>query len=226
MDEKNDKNSAEKRQILKKNIIIVKKIHLISLFILLVLIFVAIIGFSSVISFKNYLGCDKNKSFAVQKTLDGNKTTKIEVNGTNTSNIIKINYRLPLDMRPYLYELTVLTDFNEFVEPVDFNGTVIIHMKCMKTTDKIILHVKELEIFNKTIKLVKSTTQEVLIKSLSVDYEREFFIVELYEQLQIEGNYTLFIQYRGFIKEDNIGLYRSSYIDNQGKQRYYITLLY
>ena len=205
---------------LRKKHFIIKKFHLITAVTFFTLIFSALIGSSFIIIFKKYIQCGAFKSGLEENplhVLDSAKSIvplSLSLNQTK-----KVEYRLPSDLKPSLYELTIWAYFNDTVEPVDFNGTVKIYFKCFKSTDKIIIHAKELEIFNNTIKVQHSVDNQIRVKSLGFDYEREFCIIELSNQLKKDENYTLFIQYRGYIKEDNIGFYRSSYHDNDGKRR-------
>jgi hypothetical protein len=48
------------------------------------------------------------------------------------------------------------------------------------------------------------------------DFEREFFVLDSVSDLEFkkDQNYTIHIEYTGYLKTDNIGFYRSSYVKN------------
>jgi hypothetical protein len=211
MDENNKQFSLRKEHF------IIKKFHLLTAIAIFVLVF-STLGFSFMILLRRYVQCGESTFKLAEKSEYKTTSTNMIIESYLILNQLTIQYRLPSDIKPFSYELVLLVYFNDTAEPVDFNGTVKIHFKCLKNTDKIIVHAKELEIFNNTVK-VQSHVDQIEIKSFSIDFEREFFIIELSNPLKTDLDYTLIIQYKGYIKEDNIGFYRSSYFDNYGKKR-------
>ena len=203
---------------------IVKKFHaILTLIFLILLIFVVVIIFSFIITLKSrkiFNNCNSTSTLAI-KSENNHSIQLIE--------IIKLNYRLPLDIKPYFYDLTIFTTFNDVTAPDDYIGIVKIDFKCFKETDKVILHGKDLYIFNKTVKVsavMESMHQDITIRRLDHDYEREFLIIELNNQLTANLNYTISIKYQGYFKDDNVGFYRSFYFDNQGTKRYDLFFFY
>jgi aminopeptidase N len=52
------------------------------------------------------------------------------------------------------------------------------------------------------------------------DFERQFFVASLSQTFKANNNYTVFVQFTGYLTDDNAGFYRSSYLDNNQKRRW------
>jgi aminopeptidase N len=214
-----DDDDDSKEKTIRKEFFIIKKFHAIITISFFVLICVTILVLSFVFSFK----IANNNNEINEKCMKHVENLTIKNDVTMTSLVVKVDYRLPQNIKPYLYDLIIKTNFYDDIEPVDFNGTVKIYFKCFKQTDKVILHVKNLDIFNSSIKVNQVSpglTAEFKVKDLVYDLEREFLIIELDSPFFDDRNYVVTIQYKGYLKDDNIGFYRSSYFDSQGNKRW------
>ena len=83
-----------------------------------------------------------------------NKEIKVstEVSSSKmTTNTTKIVYRLPKNIKPYSYEITVIATFNVSTEPNEFDGCVEILFECYERTDLIKLHKKDIDINKSSI---------------------------------------------------------------------------
>ncbi len=150
---------------------------------------------------------------------------KKEGNNSNENNHEKINYRLPRDLLPYFYEIFIKPYFNVTQEPDLYIGNVLIKFRCTKTTSKLIVHSHEnLEINNSSLELSSlSDSNFNTIKKFDwfFDQRTQFFIADFKRNIFFENqNYSLNIGFKGLLKDDNAGIYKSSYRDNEGNKRF------
>ncbi len=87
-----------------------------------------------------------------------------------------------------------------------------------------VLHSHEnLELNNNSLELNSlSDTNFNTIKKFywTFDHKTQFFIAEFKRNIFLEGqNYSLNIGFKGLLKDDNAGFYKSSYRDNEGRKR-------
>jgi hypothetical protein len=134
-----------------------------------------------------------------------------------------INYRLPTNLKPTLYELTIKPYIGENYndKSFTFEGYVNISFICLNQTNKIILHAKDL--FIRSTKLYEINNSyfsgisynEILIdNNLYYDDIREFIIINLNKDCVNGNNYVISINYTGVISNSLAGFYRSSYLDS------------
>ncbi len=125
----------------------------------------------------------------------------------------KINYRLPTHLKPFYYEISIKSFIGSMYaeKSFKFDGNINISFTCLNSTDKIVLHIKDLEIKNETLKLTHSN--EIIEANLSWtnDFDREFMIINLNKECVKFNNYTLHMLYTGEISENLAGYYQSSY---------------
>ena len=104
-----------------------------------------------------------------------------------------------------------------------FDGQVKIFYTCLEPTSRIVLHELELDIKSISI-LASQKTQNAaglvvdqidIIPMSQVDYDltREFLIINLKSNCIKDANYTLNIDYTGYLTTSLAGFYRSSYLD-------------
>lgn len=90
-------------------------------------------------------------------------------------------------------------------------------MQCVKPTNKIILHSKNLEILEDNVSLKQvsavNETSEVPITAHSYSKENDFYIVMLGQKMVPGSTYFYYIPFRGELNEGLAGYYRSSYYD-------------
>jgi aminopeptidase N len=125
-----------------------------------------------------------------------------------------ISYRLPNNTRPLFYDIHLTTHIHE--NKFEFSGHVTIKFTVKSMPyNEITLHMKMLE--NLDIKLLNDTAG--LIES-DVDFDHEdvtdFLTIKPKNGLQLNGVYHLDIAFDGTLRDDNLGFYRSSYLNPQG----------
>ncbi len=137
------------------------------------------------------------------------------------------NYRLPTDILPYHYDLLVKVQLNKTIgNSFPYEGELKIELTCYKDTSFLIFHIEKLDIDNSTISLTSSmdTTFGTLEGfNWYNDYQRNFFIANLTKKFRAANNYTLYIKYTGYLADDNVGFYRSSYNDSNGLKKWLMT---
>ena len=130
--------------------------------------------------------------------------------------------RLPKNLLPYYYQLFFIANFNDEIEPIDYTGTVLIFFKCINVTNKLILNVMNLEIDETSIIMegITDTNIKFSINKISINRDKELLIIENGENFKNNHNYTVYIQFKGFLKDDDIGLFRLSYFDKFRNRKY------
>lgn len=137
-----------------------------------------------------------------------------------------VNYRLPTDVKPQHYELelTPYFDDDENHEDFTFDGWVSIKLQAtVAQVDKIILHMNDLII--KDWRLVDAQLPSTTVASglfVASDYEAitHFWTIPIRNQLggsiylDTARQYTLIINYSGYLREDMNGFYRSYYYED------------
>ena len=139
------------------------------------------------------------------------------------TNQAAISYRLPTNLVPYLYEIIVDVQFeNETGKSFAYDGFVKMFFRCEQDTNDLVFHINQVDVENTTL-TVKSLTDNSFpdIKGFKWyrDYEREFFIANLTQKFKKGHNYTAWVHYTAYLKDDNIGFYRSSFMKN-GQRRW------
>lgn len=126
-----------------------------------------------------------------------------------------VNYRLPNNIKPFLYDITLKVNMESPSHvnhsPFTFDGLINIHFTCLEPTKNIILHQKDLNInlFNLTQNLVLIKTEE----NIEYDSTRDFMKIIMNQPCIKALNYSLQISYSANLSESLSGFYLSSYID-------------
>jgi len=161
-----------------------------------------------------------------------------------------INYRLPKSLVPYHYDLliqpffraTEKPEYYECVERIDFryllnNNKVFMFTplslsltslkssRCVADTDKFVLHMKNLDIKNNTLKIVSDSFGTIANFVWSYDNETSFLTVDLSSvtpkrTFLANNNYSFYAEFKGYITDDLLGFYRTSYKDDSNQTRY------
>jgi len=131
---------------------------------------------------------------------------------------------LPSDLKPFSYEISVRPYIGTVAEygaekSFKFDGNVTINFICLNPTSKIILHIKDLDIKNETLKLHSLSINDTIEVSQKWrnDFQREFMILNMNKECTLNQNYSLNMLYVGQISEYLSGFYRSSYTTSDGK---------
>lgn len=126
------------------------------------------------------------------------------------------SYRLPKEVVPISYNLTILTKQDTFA----YEGVVEVRLKVLAETGVIILHSDNLIIKEDGVKLFQQMTSETdrkiwhrsPIVRQCYDPKRQFYVIAPAKALPNE--YLLIMKFRGEIRDDVFGFYRSSYVEN------------
>lgn len=175
-----------------------------------------------------------------------NKIGKLNESSTPASKAEKsgavTDYRLPRSLKPYYYDLQIKPYFNVTSMPSRYDGHVTIRFTCLEDTSKLVMHINNLRVDNDSIEVAlindssfdaqnngtaaKNDTGHVerlkIWKRLTwfLDPKRQFFIVQFGKRIFKKGqNYMVDVSFTGVLKDDNSGLYASSYIDANGNRR-------
>lgn len=159
---------------------------------------------------------------SMNKSIDDwfTQTPSIEdENGEDTSLIE--SYRLPKDIKPFLYQLTIKpyigTNESYGEKAFTFDGQMKMHFTCVHSTNQIVFHAFNLLINKDTIEVRDSKDQHIPLKDgLQYEAKRNFMTLTMTQKCTVTENYTLALEYRGFINEDLVGFYQSSYTDENG----------
>lgn len=91
---------------------------------------------------------------------------------------------------------------------------VILQIKCISSTDSIILHSKNHSVDEGRIalKCLNETEDIPTVSEISQDIESDFLIIKLSQALQEDHHYELELHFYGDIEEEKVGFYRSSYL--------------
>lgn len=131
----------------------------------------------------------------------------------------QINYRLPNNTKPEAYDIFLKTDVAN--GNFEFFGSVKITIRVLQTSNEITLHQRQLDITS--IELVQNDGEQVTIVGRKYDKTTEFLsILTAHNALKQGSKLFLRIDYKGTLREDAGGFYRSSYTDENGK-RVYVT---
>jgi hypothetical protein len=130
--------------------------------------------------------------------------------------IVEINYRLPTNLKPFEYEIYLKPYIGEAQlygnRSFTFDGQVRIFYTCLEPTSKIVLHELDLQI-KRVVHGSQRQSQEIPMSQIEHDATREFLIINLRSNCQTNANYTLKIDYIGYLSTSLAGFYRSSYLD-------------
>ncbi|XP_034486438.1 aminopeptidase N [Drosophila innubila] len=134
------------------------------------------------------------------------------------------NYRLPNNTVPVSYNVELWTEVHTGKR--EFQGKVIIDLQVIEATSSITLHARQTENFKASI-ISKDTVNSNSIP-LTVTYEsrREFLLLtptSSTNNFAANTNWTLTIEYTGFLRTDQGGFYLSSYTDDEGEVHYLAT---
>ncbi|KAJ8664402.1 hypothetical protein QAD02_006064 [Eretmocerus hayati] len=128
-----------------------------------------------------------------------------------------LGYRLPQSVKPVGYRLRIETQIGVTgkEDSEDFNGRVEIDVNVAEKTNEIILHSKNLSIYE--FHMTKFDRNEKLnLVTMSVDIKRDFLIIERTNSEFEIGMYTLTFVYSGLLREDSSGFFKLSYLNDNG----------
>ncbi|CAL8109596.1 unnamed protein product [Orchesella dallaii] len=145
-----------------------------------------------------------------------------------------MDVRLPENILPIYYKLELIP-YVEEAKNFTLDGKAWIDVKCIKATEKITLHLKNISIKKDTVSVTPIREAELPVSnvrsedggSLAVqkhefDEDREFYNITVSPGLEEGKLYRIFIEYTGMLDDSLGGFYRSSYIDKDTKEKRYI----
>lgn len=135
------------------------------------------------------------------------------------------NYRLPTSIRPNRYELTIKPYFNTTYRPEIYNAHIKIYFSVFEETNKFVIHSLGLKINFTSLVFLTSGQSDPFADSNSVEWIQDnttnlLEITLLNDKTFKSGqNYSFSIDYVGFTIDNNVGFYRSSYLDSDGVRK-------
>lgn len=122
-------------------------------------------------------------------------------------------YRLPLEVKPISYEITLHPDYSTFL----FDGKVVIKVKAQKQGQRITLHSLNQNIL---YVVVKDDAGASLTTTFRLDEEKQFLIISTTQYLIENSEYAIDITYQGYLNDRNEGFYKASYLDESGIEKW------
>ncbi len=119
-----------------------------------------------------------------------------------------LEYRLPANVTPERYDLTLTPDLKAFT----FEGSEIVAITVHEATADVVLNALELEIES----AVAERSGKSLTAQIELEPARERARLRFGESLE-PGSWTLRIKFRGILNDKLHGFYRSQYTDAAGK---------
>jgi len=131
-----------------------------------------------------------------------------------TSNGKSRHMRLPKKLIPLRYKLFVTPFIVQ--DNFTFQGHVEIDIKVMeKNVDCITLHSQGLNIFENIVKVMDSDNHNYEIVGFGYEDATNFLTIFVSKNLPLENTIKVIIDYQGKLASDLMGLYRSSYFDEE-----------
>ncbi|KAL1373676.1 hypothetical protein pipiens_018522, partial [Culex pipiens pipiens] len=123
-----------------------------------------------------------------------------------------VDYRLPTHNIPKHYDLWLYPKLEEGT----FEGRVIIDVETVAATNKIVLHRYLLDITDVKINPID---QVVGYGGFTFDNEKDFLIISTLSDLQPGKQTKVTIEFKGQMDNKIVGLYSSSYLNEETKER-------
>nr|XP_045584294.1 uncharacterized protein LOC123746672 [Procambarus clarkii] len=131
----------------------------------------------------------------------------------------EVDIRLPTALKPLHYVVKLQPFINGNFSIV---GYVEIEMEVLEPTSNITLHILDIITKNETIKVVPSDDVNgtgIEVQQNLYDNDRQFYTGVLAEELEVGRNYILSMQFLGYLNDELVGFYRSTYTDEDGNTR-------
>ena len=120
-------------------------------------------------------------------------------------------FRLPTNVRPERYELTLTPDLDDFT----FEGVEAVSLDIVEATKTLVLNAAELTVHEASVTLADGASIEA---SVEVDEETERATVTLAREAPL-GAATLHLRFSGVLNDQMRGFYRSTYAAPDGSTR-------
>lgn len=167
------------------------------------------VGLGLIVYYAGVANIDINQTseFGSSSLVDGKNPSESKAKVTDV--------RLPRHLVPEQYDLKL----TPFIIPDNWtiNGYVEITMLCKLAGKNVTVHSADTEIQNKTVVVQDEDGDNIKISSYSYDHDREFFILQLSENLVVGKRYTVKMKFTSFLRDNLKGFYRSEYTDQESK---------
>lgn len=125
---------------------------------------------------------------------------------------------LPKDNVPQSYDIKMHVNLSTFT----FTGTVNIIVKAVKPTDFLVLHIKNLDITNFSVKSTANDKSILCIDHLEYTKNEQFYM-KLERMLLVDEEINIEMSFNAALGGSNLaGFYRSSYKTKLGETRYVV----
>ncbi|XP_069993736.1 aminopeptidase N isoform X1 [Penaeus vannamei] len=131
----------------------------------------------------------------------------------------KIDVRLPRSVKPLHYKVKLQPLINGNFSIL---GYVEVEVEVLEATSNVTLHIADIVTKNETIRLAPSDQVQgpgIGINKHSYDNERQFYVAELGEELEVGKKYVLSMDFEGYLNDQLHGFYRSTYKAEDGSDR-------
>ncbi|KAK7047299.1 Aminopeptidase 2 mitochondrial [Paramarasmius palmivorus] len=125
------------------------------------------------------------------------------------------DYRLPTNVAPSHYDLTIRTDLHAF----KFYGAVEIDLKVNEETSQIVLNALDLSIGD--VSIATADDQVLIPATQALDKEKERATFQFPVKIPAGSTAKLHIKFEAELTQNLAGYYRSSWKDRDGKVSYY-----
>ena len=122
--------------------------------------------------------------------------------------------RLPGDVFPKAYDLSIAVNLSTLT----FSGDVEITVFCEHSTNRIVLHAKDMNILRTNVSNVK-TGKDVKVEKVSTKSQYDHYIIELDKELKKHRHYVIKMNYEANISKTLDGFYKSYYTTELGERR-------
>lgn len=125
--------------------------------------------------------------------------------------IDEFSYRLPNNTFPVHYDLNLSTNIH--VADFDITGSVNILVNVIEATDSILLH----SVYNEIQSITLSSGGSPI--PITSDSSNNFQQIRILPTITLPANtqYTIYIEFTGYLRSDDAGFYRSSYTNDDGE---------
>ncbi|KAF8590749.1 leucyl aminopeptidase [Ramaria rubella] len=125
-------------------------------------------------------------------------------------------YRLPLDVKPTHYNITIKTDLDK----LEYQGIITIDLEVLENTSSVTFNASHLAIHEVVLYSEALKTEQVETANLSLDDKAERATVQSSNPLAKGSKVQLRMRFGAKLTGDMMGYYYSSY-EEQGKKQYY-----
>ncbi|CAG2058063.1 unnamed protein product [Timema podura] len=129
------------------------------------------------------------------------------------------DYLLPTSVVPIHYDIKLIPYLDD--DNFTFDGEVNIKVRAEEVTDVITLHQNDTIIEESTVTVTDLMTNiNLIIVNQTYEALYHFYRLHLEENLQVGREYEINIKYKGYLRDDMQGLFKSSYTTSDGETRW------